>query len=140
MTANELSPTTSTGARVDGVLELAEGVNEQLSILTGATGTVDHDCSNGYIFRHTTPAADFTANLTNFYCNNNCVTSVSMMIIQGATAYIPNALQISGTPQTISWQGGSVPAGNANKTDVFTFTITNLGTSYEVIAQLVDFG
>ena len=63
-----------------------------------------------------------------------------MMIIQGATAYIPNALQISGTPQTISWQGGSVPAGNANKTDVFTFTITNLGTSYEVIAQLVDFG
>lgn len=132
--------TTSTGARVDGVLELAEGVNEQLSILTGATGTVDHDCSNGYIFRHTTPAADFTANLTNFYCNNNCVTSVSMMIIQGATAYIPNALQISGTPQTISWQGGSVPAGNANKTDVFTFTITNLGTSYEVIAQLVDFG
>ena len=132
--------TTSTGARVDGVLELAEGVNEQLSILTGATGTVDHDCSNGYIFRHTTPAADFTANLTNFYCNNNCVTSVSMMIIQGASAYIPNALQISGTPQTISWQGGSVPAGNANKTDVFTFTITNLGTSYEVIAQLVDFG
>ena len=132
--------TTSTGARVDGVLELAEGVNEQLSILTGATGTVDHDCSNGYIFRHTTPAADFTANLTNFYCNNNCVTSVSMMIIQGASAYIPTALQIGGTGQTISWQGGSVPAGNPNKTDVVTFTITNLGTSYDVIAQLVDFG
>ena len=130
----------STGARVDGVLELSEGVNEKLSILTGATGVVDHDCNNGYIFRHTTPAADFTANLTNFYCNNNHVSSVSLMIIQGATAYIPNALQISGTGQTIKWQGGSVPTGNANKTDVFTFTITNLGASYDVIAQLVDFG
>ena len=130
----------STGARVDGVLELSEGVNEKLSILTGATGVVAHDCNNGYIFRHTTPAADFTANLTNFYCNNNHVTSVSIMIIQGATAYIPNALQISGTGQTIKWQGGSAPTGNANKTDVFTFTITNLGASYDVIAQLVDFG
>ena len=78
----------STGARVDGVLEPGEGVNEKLSILTGATGVVTHDCNNGYIFRHTTPAADFTANLTNFYCNNNHVSSVSLMIIQGATAYI----------------------------------------------------
>ncbi len=131
---------TSNGAIVNGVLELAEGVNEQLSILTGATGVVAHDCSNGYIFRHTTPAADFTANLTNFYCNTNCVTSVSLMIIQGASAYIPTALQIGGAGQTINWQGGSTPAGNPNKTDVFTFTITNLGASYDVIAQLVDFG
>ena len=130
----------STGARVDGVLELSEGVNEKLSILTGATGVVTHDCNNGYIFRHTTPTPDFTANLTNFYCNNNHVSSVSLMIIQGATAYIPTALQISGTGQTIKWQGGSAPTGNANKTDVFTFTITNLGASYDVIAQLVDFG
>ena len=61
------------------------------------------------------------------------------MIIQGATAYIPTALQIGGTGQTIKWQGGSEPTGNANKTDVFTFTITNLGASYDVIVPLVDF-
>ena len=41
------------------------GVIESFADLTGATGAVDHDCSTAKIFRHTSIAADFTANFTN---------------------------------------------------------------------------
>ncbi len=35
--------------------------------------------------------------------------------IQGGTAYVPTAVQIGGQAQTVNWQGGTQPAGSANK-------------------------
>ena len=44
-----------------------------------------------------------------------------------------------GAGQTIEWQGGSAPTGNANGIDSFSFTILNDGGSYVVLGQMVDF-
>ena len=46
--------------------------------------------------------------------------------------------QIGGAAQTINWQGGSAPTGNANGIDSFPFTILNDGGSYVVLGQMVD--
>jgi hypothetical protein len=62
------------------------------------------------------------------------------VISQGGTAYIPNALQIAGVAQTINWQGGSAPSGNANKKDIVSFSILNSAGTYIVLGQLVSFG
>jgi len=115
------------------------GTEETFATLTGATGTVTHDCDNGHIFYHTTPAADWTANFTNLGLTAEHATTLSIVIAQGATAYIPSAVEIGGVAQTLLWQGGSAPSGTADGTDVVAFSILNDGGTYVVMGQLVGF-
>ena len=115
------------------------GTEETFATLTGATGTVAHDCDNGHIFYHTTPAADWTANFTNLGLTAEHATTLSIVIAQGATAYIPSAVEIGGVAQTLLWQGGSQPTGTADGTDVVAFSILNDGGTYVVMGQLVGF-
>jgi hypothetical protein len=115
------------------------GTEESFATLTGATGTVTHDCDNGHIFYHTTPAADWTANFTNLGLTAEYATTLSIVIDQGATAYIPTAVEIGGVAQTLLWQGGSAPSGTADGTDVVAFSILNDGGTYVVMGQLVGF-
>ena len=118
-----------------------KGAEEKYSALTGATGTVAHDCDNGKMFYHTTPAADWTANFTNLNLNQfKFSTSVGIVVTQGGTAYIPNAVEIGGVAQTIIWQGNSTPTGTANGTDAISFTIMRDGSTYIVLGQLTSFG
>ena len=136
-----------TSVTLQGVTSLDEralfykGAEEKYSVLTGATGTVAHDCANGKMFHHTTPAADWTVNLTNLDLNQyKFSTSVGIVVTQGNTAYIPNAVQIAGAAQTIIWQGNSTPTGTANGTDAVSFTIMRDGSTYIVLGQLTSFG
>ena len=115
------------------------GTEESFATLTGATGTVAHDCDTGHIFYHTTPAADWTANFTNLGLTAEHATTLSIVISQGATAYIPTAVEIGGVAQTLLWQGGSAPSGTANGTDVVAFSVLNDGGTYVVMGQLVGF-
>ena len=128
-------------ASFDEQVLMYKGAEEKYSALTGATGTVAHDCANGKMFYHTTPAADFTANITNLNLNQfKFSTSIGIVITQGGTAYIPNAVQIGGAAQTIIWQGNSTPTGTANGTDAVSFTIMRDGSTYIVLGQLTSFG
>ena len=115
------------------------GVSEKFSTLTGATGVVTHDCDNGHIFYHTSISADFTANFTNLGLSTNYSTNLTLILNQGATAYIPSALQIAGSAQTINWQGGSAPTGTVNGIDAVSFTVLEVSSTYVVLGQLVDF-
>jgi hypothetical protein len=108
---------------------------------SGATGVVTHDCTTNRVFIHSTVSANFTANLTNLNLSSGSSTVVTLLINQGATAYIANALQIGGVSQTINWQGStSAPSGNANKKDAMAFSIFNVSGTYTVLGQLVSFG
>ena len=128
-------------ASFDERVLLYKGAEEKYSVLTGATGTVVHDCANGKMFHHTTPAANWTANFTNLNLNQyKFSTSVGMVITQGGTAYIPNVVQIGGAAKTIIWQGNSAPTGTANGTDAVSFTIMRDGSTYIVLGQLTSFG
>jgi len=114
-------------------------VYEVLTSKTSATGTVTHDLSTGHIFYHTSISADFTANFTNIDTTANLATTATLVLVQGSTAYIPTAVQISGSGQTINWQGGSQPTGTNNGIDIVTFSILDVGGSYTVLGQLTDF-
>jgi len=128
-------------ASFDEQVLMYKGAEEKYSALTGATGTVAHDCDNGKMFYHTTPAADWTANFTNLNLNQyKFSTSVGIVVTQGNTAYIPNAVEIGGVAQTIIWQGNSTPTGTDNGTDAISFTIMRDGSTYIVLGQLTSFG
>ena len=134
-----LTPNGTGTVTINGGLKLEEGTQEKFSSLTSATGTVTHDCSNGTIFYHTSISADFTANFTNLQLDSAYATTVSLVLVQGASEFIPTAVQIAGAAQTINWQGGLEPTGTDNGIDVVSFTILNNSGTYTVLAQLVDF-
>jgi len=116
------------------------GVEESFSVIENATGTVTHDCDNGHIFYHKTPSADWTVNLTNLGLTNHYATAITIIIQQGATAYIPNALQIGGASTGIRWASNTTPTGNANSTDQVTFSIMTDGTTTFALGQLSTYG
>ena len=115
------------------------GVQEAFDTLTGSTGTVTHNCDNGQVFYHTGASGDITANFTNLGLTAEYGTNLTVIINQGATPYEVTAVQIGGVGQTINWQGGAAPTGNANGIDSFNFTILNDGGTYVVLGQMVDF-
>ena len=116
------------------------GVHERFYTITGATGTVTHNCWWGHLWYHTGVAANFTANITNLGLEQEDATNVAIVINQGNTGYIPNAIEIAGVAQTITWQGNSAPTPTDNGIDTFSFTILNRGGVYVVLGQMTAFG
>jgi hypothetical protein len=113
---------------------------ELLDTKTGATDTVTHDFSTGAIWYHSSISANFTANFTNVPTTNNRAIGVVLILVQGATPYIPNAVQIAGAAQTILWQDNTVPTGNANKRDLASFTLIRTGSTWTVLGSLSTYG
>jgi hypothetical protein len=134
--------TWSTGLTVTNGLVTADiGFNEKFAAKTSATGVVEHDCSTGHIFYHSSLSNNFTPNFTNLSLTSGYATAITMVLVQGATAYVPNAVQIGGASVTVNWQGSSsAPSGNANKTDIVNFSILNNSGTYTVLGQLTSFG
>ena len=122
-----------------GGIQIEQGVEEKFATLTGSTGVVAHDCDTGHVFYHTGATGDITANFTNLGLTAEYGTNLTVIINQGATPYEVTAVQIGGVAQTINWQGGSAPTGNASGIDSFSFTILNDGGTYVVLGQMVDF-
>jgi hypothetical protein len=119
---NESKGTMFTSPTFTGTTTLQQ-ITEVMSPISGATGVVVHNFSTAAIFYHTSPAANFTINITNVPTTINRVTTVSLIITQGATGYYPTALQIGGVAQTINWIGNVIPTPSINRNDLVSFTL-----------------
>jgi hypothetical protein len=107
---------------------------------TGATGTVVHDFSTGAIWYHSAIASNFTVNLTNVATAVDFAEGVTLVLNQGPTGYIPNAIQINGSAQIIRWANATTPTPSINKIDIVTFSIIRTQTpAWFVMAQLLPF-
>jgi hypothetical protein len=115
-------------------------ITEILNTKTGATGTVTHDYSTGTVFYHSSISASFTVNLTNTPTTTGRSITITLILSQGATPYIPNGFQINGTGYTINWPGGVTPSGRASKIDIATFIIVNPSGTFTVLGQYGSFG
>ena len=128
-------------AGTDYLTPTLNGTSEVVVNLSGATGTVVHNFSSGAVFYHTSMAADFTANFTNLPTTDDRTISVVLILNQGTPAYIPTAVQIAGSGQTINWLGaGGAPSGNAAQIDIVGFTFLRSGGSWTVIGSLNTYG
>ena len=115
-----------------GTLSLGP-VIETTSTLTGATGVVAHNYNTSNVWYHTGIAANFTANITNTPTTINKVSTITIVLVQGAAAYIPNALQIDGVAQTIKWAGNTTPTPVINRTELVVFTLIRTGAGAWVV-------
>jgi hypothetical protein len=107
---------------------------------TGATGTVEHNVKLGLIFYHTSVSGNFTANFTNVPTTNERAMTAILFIEQGSTPYLPNAVQIDGSAQTINWVSGNTPTPAANKKEVAAFSLVRVGNTWNVFGNYSSYG
>lgn len=113
---------------------------EDMAVKTGATGTVTHDFSETSVWYHTSPAADFTVNFTNVPTTNDKAISVTLIVSQGVTPYLPLYVQIAGSTTTVKWPNSTLPQGTADQVDVISFTFIRRDSSWEVLGTLASYG
>jgi len=135
---NITSVGTLTSLNVSGLATF--GFSQDVTVSGAPSGTVNYDLNNGVVF-DVVPTANWTANVSNIPSVNNRTTVVTFIITQGATAYVPNVFQISGSAQTVKWVGGGVPLGTIGKIDVVSYSIirSNVG-GYSVLGQYASYG
>ena len=136
---NESKATMFTSPTFTGTVTLQQST-EVLNTKTSATGTVTHDLSTGTVFYHSSITANFTANFTNVPTTDDRVYTPTVILSQSSPAYIVSIVQIDGFGQTINWANGTAPTGNANKQDVFGFSLIKSGSAYKVLGQMSTYG
>lgn len=147
--ANLESPT-FTGAVVAGSsLTTNEVIENFTTNTTTPTGTLNIDFSTSAIHNFTTTtAANWTFNFRasptvslNAYLAIGQVATVTILLTNGATPYRATAFQIDGTAVTPRWADALAPAaGNANSTDIYTFTILKTANNtFTVLGSLARF-
>lgn len=141
-----------------GISLVASANNDQITIVnTGSNSSITSvesfsspaisgnavtcNFSTNAVFALASNNANITANFTNIPTISGQTISTSLIISQGAIAYIPSVLTINAVSQTIKWQGNTTPSGNINKTDIVSFTFICTATStYTVIGSLNTYG
>jgi hypothetical protein len=113
---------------------------EVIRTKTSAGLTVVHDFRTASTWYHSSISQDFTPNFTNVPTNNERAIVCKLILSQGSTPYIPSAVQINGTSQTVNWLGSSLPSGTANKKSIVTFTIIRTDATWVVLGKLESYG
>lgn len=135
----------SGNAEISGSLVVTGSTNigvivENLINSNGSTGVVAFDTSRQGIFYVNGPTGAITANFTNVPTTNLKVLTPTVILSQSATAHSITALQIDGVGHTINFANGISPTGNANKQDVFSFSLIRSGSAYKVLGQMSTYG
>lgn len=127
--------------KINGSLEITSTMSfqqttEKVNTSSIASSIMTCDYTTGAIYyQSTNPSANFTVNFTNVPTTNNKAITFTVFVTQGGTGYVPNAVQVDGSAQTIKWAQGSTPVPTANKIDIFSFTLIRLSGSWTVFGN-----
>jgi hypothetical protein len=122
---------------LSGTVDIQE-MSESLVETTITSNVAACDWSAGNIYWiGSAPSANFTVALTNVPTDNNKIMTINVFVTQGATGYIPSALSIAGSAQTIKWPTATVPTPTsvAGRIDVFTFTLVRISSAWTVLGS-----
>ena len=130
---------TFTDLTATGTTTLAE-ITEVL-VPIGSYGTSQSSAfSNGGVFYLTGMTGNFTFNYTGVPTTTARTITLTLILGQGGTAYIPTTLQINGAGVAINYAGGITPSGRANKIDVASFFIYNVSGTFVAVGALSSYG
>lgn len=96
--------------------------------------------TSGDVFYVTGVTGNFTFNYTSVPTTTGRTITLTLIIAQGGTAYVPTTLQINGAGVTINYAGGIVPSGRASKIDVASFFIYNVSGTFVAVGALSSYG
>ena len=130
------SPSISSNSlTVNGTMSFQQ-TTEKVNASSISSNIMTCDYTTGAIYyQSTNPSANFTVNFTNVPTVNNKAITFTIFVTQGATGYIPSAVQIDESAQTIKWAQATQPTPTANKIDIFSFTLIRLSSSWTVFGN-----
>ena len=123
--------------QVDGIFDVQE-IREKITNLSIVSGSATANFTDGALFYiSSSPSANFTLNVTNVPNVSLRSQTISVVVTQGSTGYIPNVFLLDGVSQTIRWLNGSAPTptSSSGKIDIFNFTIFRTSSSTIIIAN-----
>lgn len=144
-TINFGSPTTTGSMQGDftvGNRSTFGGVIERMVHTQGGTSLTCNMIGQS-IFYLNGPSGAVTANFTNVPTTTDRIHTPTVIISQSATPQIVSVVQIDTVSQTINWANGITPSGNANKQDVFGFSLIRSGSgagAWKVLGQMSTYG
>ena len=105
------------------------------------SATIAYNLNDGPVFYQSNLSGNITANFVGVKNTGSVVTKAEVIIEQGATPYIINAVQTDGTVRTIKWKNNTVPSGNSNGVDLMTFAIIkDANSTFTVLGSLDTHG
>jgi len=125
--------------KIIGTTELQQTIEVVNEGIDGAT--VSYDYNLGSIWVHDQNLTqNYTANfqnLPNYDMGEFKAISLTIVISQTASAWIPTDFQNDGTPITVKWANGNTPVGNADQTDVISLTLLSSSISLGNFATFI---
>ena len=115
-------------------------LTEKIVAISGANGTTTHDWSTGDVFYLSSIGGNFVPNFTNVPATTLRSFTMTLILAQGGTPYIPTSIQVNSVGFSINWAGGVQPSGRANKIDVVSLFITNVSGTYVCLGSLSSYG
>jgi 3D (Asp-Asp-Asp) domain-containing protein len=122
---------------VSGRADISE-IRETVSSVSISSGTLTCDYTSGcvfYIASMSGVSANFTVNATNIPTDNNYAITISIIVNQGSPGYYPSVLQIAGSNQSIKWVNDTAPSVNANRIDIYNFTLIRVSDGWVVLGS-----
>jgi hypothetical protein len=143
VTTGNITTANITDLNVTGTLNIQE-VTEFVAdyTISSSSATLPYSTSNIF-YNSASPSANFTVNITGVPTANDKTITVSVIVTQGATGRIPNALAIDGSIQTIKWSTATPPVATsvAGRIDIFNFTLIRKSSAWIVLGSAnLNFG
>jgi len=117
---------------------ILQQISETITSSLATSSIMTYDFNVGSIWYHGTASTDFTANFINVPTDENKALTLSIIISQGATGYLPNVLQIEGVTQSIKWASGTYSV-STNKLDIIGLSFLRVESSWIVLGQIGSF-
>jgi hypothetical protein len=134
------SGSTFSSLEMYGLMTVQQTTEKIKGVSESGLSTIQFNFNDGSIWYVDTIDLDFTADFINIPTTDNRVTTGTIVIPQGATAYSPISVSIDGTPVTTLWGNGATAIGNPNQTDIIGFSFFRYGATWSnVLAQLNTF-
>jgi len=129
---------TLSSLEISGRTDISE-IRETVSSVSISTGVLTCDYTSGcvfYIASMSGVTANFSVNVTNVPTDNNYAITISIIVNQGATGRYPSSLTInSGSSETIRWVNNTAPSVNANKIDIYNFTLIRVSSAWVILGS-----
>jgi len=129
---------TLSSLEISGRTDVSE-IRETVSSVSISTGVLTCDYTSGcvfYIASMSGVTANFSVNVTNVPTDNNYAITISIIVNQGATGRYPSSLTInSGSSETIRWVNNTAPSVNANKIDIYNFTLIRVSSAWVILGS-----
>lgn len=138
MSSSLTSVGTLSSLEISGRTDISE-IRETVSSVSISTGVLTCDYTSGcvfYIASMSGVTANFSVNVTNVPTDNNYAITISIIVNQGATGRYPSSLTInSGSSETIKWVNNTAPSVNANKIDIYNFTLIRVSSAWVILGS-----